>query len=93
MHLLPTTVVGSFPQPNWLIDRDVLSGSVPRIRRKELWRIPDQFLEAAQDDATIIAIRDMEPASTSSPTARCAAKAIRTGSRQRSRASTPRRPP
>jgi 5-methyltetrahydropteroyltriglutamate--homocysteine methyltransferase len=60
--LLPTTVVGSYPQPDWLIDREKLSTIVPRIRAPELWRIPDRWLEQAQDDATIVAIRDMERA-------------------------------
>ena len=60
--LLPTTVVGSYPQPDWLINRDMLSKIVPRIRVKALWRIPDQWLEQAQDDATILAIRDQERA-------------------------------
>jgi 5-methyltetrahydropteroyltriglutamate--homocysteine methyltransferase len=60
--LFPTTVVGSYPQPDWLVDRKMLSKVVPRIRMKEMWRIPDEYLEQAQDDATIIAIRDMERA-------------------------------
>jgi 5-methyltetrahydropteroyltriglutamate--homocysteine methyltransferase len=60
--LLPTTVVGSYPQPDWLVDRDMLSKTVPRIRMTEMWRIPSPWLEQAQDDATIIAIRDMERA-------------------------------
>ncbi|MBV9261145.1 MAG: 5-methyltetrahydropteroyltriglutamate--homocysteine methyltransferase [Pseudolabrys sp.] len=60
--LLPTTVIGSYPQPDWLINREVLSKIVPRIRRTDLWRVPDQYLEQAQDDATIVAIRDMERA-------------------------------
>jgi 5-methyltetrahydropteroyltriglutamate--homocysteine methyltransferase len=61
--LLPTTVVGSYPQPDWLIDRDNLRKRVPsRVRAKELWRIPEPLLEAAQDDATIVAIHDMERA-------------------------------
>ena len=60
--LLPTTVVGSYPQPDWLVNRDMLSGIVPRVRMTELWRIPEPFLEQAQDDATIVAIRDMERA-------------------------------
>jgi 5-methyltetrahydropteroyltriglutamate--homocysteine methyltransferase len=60
---LLTTVVGSYPQPEWLIDRSALaSASVPRIRLSGLWRIPAEHLEAAQDDATLIAIRDMERA-------------------------------
>ncbi len=60
--LLPTTVVGSYPQPDWLIDRQMLSKMVPRVREKGLWRIPPPLLEAAQDDATLVAIRDMERA-------------------------------
>jgi 5-methyltetrahydropteroyltriglutamate--homocysteine methyltransferase len=60
--ILPTTVVGSYPQPDWLIDRERLSTIVPRTRVPELWRIPDRWLEQAQDDATIVAIRDMERA-------------------------------
>ena len=59
-HLLPTTVVGSYPQPDWLLDRQMLSKIVPRTRMQELWRIPEEFLEQAQDDATVLAIRDME---------------------------------
>jgi 5-methyltetrahydropteroyltriglutamate--homocysteine methyltransferase len=61
-HLLPTTVVGSYPQPDWLVDRAMLSKSVPRTRMTEMWRIPQAYLEQAQDDATIVAIRDMERA-------------------------------
>jgi 5-methyltetrahydropteroyltriglutamate--homocysteine methyltransferase len=61
-HLLPTTVVGSYPQPDWLVDRQMLSKVVPRTRMREIWRIPEQFLEQAQDDATVLAIRDMERA-------------------------------
>ena len=61
-QLLPTTVVGSYPQPDWLVDRSVLSHTVPRVRVKQMWRIADEFLEQAQDDATILAIRDMERA-------------------------------
>jgi len=61
-HVL-TTVVGSYPQPEWLIDRQALAGSgPPRIRASGLWRIPAEHLEAAQDDATLLAIRDMERA-------------------------------
>ena len=62
LPLLPTTVVGSYPQPDWLVDRAMLSKSVPRIRMQGLWRIPKPQLEEAQDDATIVAIRDMERA-------------------------------
>jgi 5-methyltetrahydropteroyltriglutamate--homocysteine methyltransferase len=58
--LLPTTVVGSYPQPDWLVNREMLSKVVPRTRMHELWRVPQEFLEQAQDDATILAIRDME---------------------------------
>jgi 5-methyltetrahydropteroyltriglutamate--homocysteine methyltransferase len=61
-HVLPTTVVGSYPQPDWLVDRAMLSKSVPRTRMHEMWRIPEVYLEAAQDDATVVAIRDMERA-------------------------------
>ncbi|MEQ1719471.1 MAG: 5-methyltetrahydropteroyltriglutamate--homocysteine methyltransferase, partial [Hyphomicrobium sp.] len=61
--LIPTTTVGSYPQPDWLIDRQALmSGPVPRTRRAELWRVGDDYLEAAQDDATLVAIREMERA-------------------------------
>ncbi len=61
--LLPTTVVGSYTQPDWLIDRDNLTKRLPpRVRAQEIWRIPPKFLEAAQDDATLLAIRDMERA-------------------------------
>jgi 5-methyltetrahydropteroyltriglutamate--homocysteine methyltransferase len=60
-HLLPTTVVGSYPQPDWLVNREMLSKSVPRVRMN-IWRVPERFLEQAQDDATILAIRDMERA-------------------------------
>src|SRR5207342_1668147 len=61
--LFPTTIVGSFPQPEWLIDRAKLAGRFPpRTRAKELWRIPPQYLEQAQDDATLIAIRAQEEA-------------------------------
>ena len=61
-HILPTTVVGSYPQPDWLVDRAMLAKSVARTRMAELWRIPEERLEEAQDDATIVAVRDMERA-------------------------------
>jgi 5-methyltetrahydropteroyltriglutamate--homocysteine methyltransferase len=62
-RLLPTTVVGSYPQPDWLADRDMLKAHVvPRVRLREMWRVADAYLEQAQDDATLIAIRDMERA-------------------------------
>jgi 5-methyltetrahydropteroyltriglutamate--homocysteine methyltransferase len=60
--LLPTTVVGSYPQPGWLIDRAKLGSKVPRVREHQLWRVEANFLEEAQDDATLLAIRDMERA-------------------------------
>jgi 5-methyltetrahydropteroyltriglutamate--homocysteine methyltransferase len=57
--LFPTTLVGSYPQPDWLIDRAALSKQTPpRVRAKELWRVAPEWLEQAQDDATLIAIRD-----------------------------------
>ncbi|PWB63177.1 MAG: 5-methyltetrahydropteroyltriglutamate--homocysteine methyltransferase [Bradyrhizobiaceae bacterium] len=63
MPVLPTTVVGSYPQPDWLVNREVLKAqTVPRVRLREMWRVPEPFLEEAQDDATLIAIRDMERA-------------------------------
>jgi 5-methyltetrahydropteroyltriglutamate--homocysteine methyltransferase len=61
-HLLPTTVVGSYPQPDWLVDRAMLAKSVPRTRMHGMWRLPEAYLEEAQDDATIVAIRDLERA-------------------------------
>ena len=61
-HLLPTTVVGSYPQPAWLVNRQLLAKVVPRTRMREIWRIPEEFLEEAQDDATVLAIRDLERA-------------------------------
>ena len=60
--MITTTVVGSYPQPNWLIDRAKLGSKVPRVRAPEIWRIAPPFLEEAQDDATLLAIRDMEAA-------------------------------
>jgi 5-methyltetrahydropteroyltriglutamate--homocysteine methyltransferase len=61
-YLLPTTVVGSYPQPGWLIDRAKLGSKVPRVRAPEIWRVDKALLEEAQDDATLLAIRDMERA-------------------------------
>jgi len=59
--LLPTTVVGSYPQPAWLVDHHALRNQVvPRIHAPEIWRVAAPYLEQAQDDATILAIRDME---------------------------------
>jgi 5-methyltetrahydropteroyltriglutamate--homocysteine methyltransferase len=61
--LFPTTLVGSYPQPDWLIDREKLSGRFPpRVRARELWRVAPDYLDQAQDDATLIAIRDQERA-------------------------------
>lgn len=61
--LLPTTLVGSYPQPDWLIDRAKLAGRLPpRVRANELWRVAPEWLEQAQDDATVLAIRDQERA-------------------------------
>ena len=61
--LLPTTVIGSYPQPDWLVDRDRLRGSLPpRVRARDLWRVPEPFLAEAQDDATALAIADQERA-------------------------------
>jgi 5-methyltetrahydropteroyltriglutamate--homocysteine methyltransferase len=59
--ILPTTVVGSYPQPDWLVDKDLLKAYVvPRIRLRTMWRVAEPYLEQAQDDATVLAIRDME---------------------------------
>ena len=60
--LLPTSLVGSYPQPDWLIDRDELVKSVVRLRAEHLWLIDKEHREAAQDDATILAVRDQERA-------------------------------
>jgi 5-methyltetrahydropteroyltriglutamate--homocysteine methyltransferase len=61
--LLPTCLVGSYPQPDWLIDRAKLSHRLPpRVRARELWRVAPEWLEQAQDDATLLAIRDQERA-------------------------------
>jgi 5-methyltetrahydropteroyltriglutamate--homocysteine methyltransferase len=63
MLLFPTTLVGSYPQPEWLIDRKKLAGRFPpRVRAKELWRIPEEFLAEAQADATLLAIKAQEDA-------------------------------
>jgi 5-methyltetrahydropteroyltriglutamate--homocysteine methyltransferase len=61
--LLPTSLVGSYPQPDWLIDRSqLLKQMPPRVRALELWRVAPELLEQAQDDATLLAIRDQERA-------------------------------
>jgi 5-methyltetrahydropteroyltriglutamate--homocysteine methyltransferase len=63
MMLLPTTLVGSYPQPDWLIDRQRLAGRFPpRVRARELWRVPEELLPQAQDDATLLAIKAQEDA-------------------------------
>jgi 5-methyltetrahydropteroyltriglutamate--homocysteine methyltransferase len=63
LPLLPTSLVGSYAQPDWLIDRAKLAGRFPpRVRAKELWRIPSEHLAEAQDDATVVAIRAQEEA-------------------------------
>ena len=60
-HLLPTTVVGSYPQPDWLVDRATLhQHGVPRVHAHDMWRIPPEWLEQAQDDATILAIQELQ---------------------------------
>ena len=61
--LLPTSLVGSYAQPDWLIDRKKLADRFPpRVRARELWRVAPEFLEEAQNDATLLAIRDQERA-------------------------------
>jgi 5-methyltetrahydropteroyltriglutamate--homocysteine methyltransferase len=61
--LFPTTLVGSYPQPEWLIDRESLAGRFPpRVRLQQLWRVPEPYLAEAQDDATRVAIREQEQA-------------------------------
>ncbi|MDO9306625.1 MAG: 5-methyltetrahydropteroyltriglutamate--homocysteine methyltransferase, partial [Mesorhizobium sp.] len=63
LPLFPTSLVGSYAQPEWLIDRKKLAGRFPpRVRAKELWRVAPEFLDQAQDDATLLAIRDQERA-------------------------------
>lgn len=63
LPLFPTSLVGSYAQPEWLIDRKKLAGRFPpRTRQKELWRVPEEFLEEAWDDATIYAIHEQERA-------------------------------
>src|SRR5215475_1649519 len=63
LPVLPTTVVGSFPQPEWLVHREeLLKFGVPRVPRPSLWRVPEDLREQAQDDATRLVVRDMERA-------------------------------
>jgi 5-methyltetrahydropteroyltriglutamate--homocysteine methyltransferase len=62
-HLIPTAVVGSYPQPDWLVDRARLEHhGVPRVHAADIWRVPEPWREQAQDDATIVAIAEMERA-------------------------------
>src|SRR5580704_17487162 len=69
LPLLPTSLVGSYAQPEWLIDRKKLAGRFPpRVRARELWRVAPELLDEAQDDATRIAIRDQERAGLDSVT-------------------------
>jgi 5-methyltetrahydropteroyltriglutamate--homocysteine methyltransferase len=58
-HLIPTSVVGSYPQPDWLVDRELLATTVPRLRMPSIWRIPGEHLREAQDAATLVALSDM----------------------------------
>lgn len=61
--LIPTTLVGSYPQPDWLVHKDILLGSVPpRIRMRDVWRPAEELLQGAQDDATLVALHDQERA-------------------------------
>jgi len=60
--LLPTTLVGSYPQPDWLIDRPELMKTVVRVRADHMWRVPPELREQAQDDAIVLAVRDQEKA-------------------------------
>ncbi len=61
--LFPTTIVGSYPQPDWLIDREKLSGRFPpRVRARELWRVAEPYLQQAMEDATLLAIRAQDDA-------------------------------
>src|SRR4029434_7098376 len=63
LPLLPTMLVGSYAQPDWLIDREKLAGRFPpRVRARELWRVAPEFLDEPHDDATLLAIRDQERA-------------------------------
>jgi len=63
MHLFPTSLVGSYAQPDWLIDRKNLAGRFPpRVRARELWRVDAEWLDEARNDATLLAIRDQERA-------------------------------
>ena len=60
LPLLPTTLVGSYPQPGWLIDKEkLMAKGPPRVRMRDVWRVPEDELEAAQDDAVRLAVDDM----------------------------------
>ena len=61
-RVIPSTVVGSYPQPGWLVDRAKLGAKVPRVRAPEIWRVEKSLLEEPQDDATLLAMHDMERA-------------------------------
>ncbi len=62
-QLIPTTLVGSYPQPDWLVDKEILLASgPPRVRMRQVWRPPEALLEEAQDDATLVALHDQERA-------------------------------
>ncbi len=63
LPILPTTVVGSYPQPNWLVDKEALANAgVPRIRARDIWRLDGDALAEGQHDAAVLAIHDMERA-------------------------------
>ncbi|MEL0111067.1 MAG: hypothetical protein VW835_04970, partial [Rickettsiales bacterium] len=62
-RLIPTTLVGSYPQPGWLVDKEMLlSSGPPRVRMRKVWRVPEELLEEAQEDATLAALHDQERA-------------------------------
>jgi 5-methyltetrahydropteroyltriglutamate--homocysteine methyltransferase len=78
LPLFPTTLVGSYPQPDWLIDRAKLAGRFPpRVRASELWRPAPEFLAEAQDDATVLAIRAQEAISRPQQAMSAAARMLR----------------
>ena len=62
-RLIPTTLVGSYPQPGWLVDKDILLGSgPPRVRMREVWRPSEDLLAEAQDDAALVVLHDQDQA-------------------------------
>jgi 5-methyltetrahydropteroyltriglutamate--homocysteine methyltransferase len=66
-RLIPTTLVGSYPQPAWLVDKEILlSSGPPRVRMKKVWRVAGTLLEEAQDDATLTALHDQPVAASAS---------------------------